>query len=174
MKKRIKLFHITLITFGMFLILLILIQQFLLFNKVSKYDQKDASEKTPTNSPSPTSTPPPTPILSPTPIFRSNATPKIVAAPNLDDLFAKYGGQYGVDVRLLKKIAGCESGFDPNQVTGDYAGLFQFGSVPWVEARGRIGLNADQSLRFNAEESIRTAAFEISHFGTSGWSDCDK
>ncbi len=183
MKKRIKFPQGTLIVVGMFLILLVLIQRLLLLPQVLKYDQK-VSEETPIKAPeatsiaSPVLTPSPTPHPAlkaiPTPSLKPAATPKIVTAPTLDDLFAKYGAQYGVSVGLLKKIAGCESGFDPNQITGDYAGLFQFGSTPWVEARGRMGLSSDQKLRFNAEESIKTASFEISHFGTSGWSDCDK
>jgi soluble lytic murein transglycosylase-like protein len=97
-----------------------------------------------------------------------------MTTPSLEDLFTKYGKIYNVDKELLKKIAGCESGFNPNAVNNDYAGLFQFASFAWIEARGRIGLNNDLSLRFNAEESIKTAAFEINYKGTSGWSDCDK
>lgn len=121
-----------------------------------------------------------TPIPSPSLIPSSTRIPTIVLttkptvkAFSLDELFAKYGAQYHVDPGVLKKIAGCESGYDAGQITGDYAGLFQFASFAWIEARGRMGLPADQSLRFNAEESIRTAAFEINYKGTSGWSDCD-
>lgn len=136
----------------------------------------------PTETIIPSLTPTPTLLLTPT------AKPKITFTPtptpaftmqtsspqtNFDELFAKYGAQYGVDPEKLKSIASCESGFDPNQVTGIYGGLFQFSSLAWSEARGRIGLDATDSLRFNAEESIRTAAHEIQIKGTSGWSDCD-
>jgi soluble lytic murein transglycosylase-like protein len=99
--------------------------------------------------------------------------PTRAAPSDLDALFEKYGNQYHVDKELLKKIARCESNFDPNATNKDYAGLFQFASFAWVEARGRMGLNDDLNLRFNAEEAIRTAAFEINYKGTSGWSDCD-
>lgn len=129
---------------------------------------------TPTPTPLPTLTPVPTriPTVSPTPTPFQNptSTPKPLS---LDELFAKYGAQYNVSPDVLKKIAGCESGFNPNAVRDDYAGLFQFASFAWVEARARIGLSNDQNLRFNAEESIRTAAHEINFKGTSGWSDCE-
>lgn len=117
----------------------------------------------------------PTFTLTPTPTTVPKATkvPAVSAPVTFDELFNRYGAIYGIDPAVLKKIADCESGFDPNQITGDYTGLFQFGSIPWQEARGRLGANPDLSLRFNAEESIRTAAHEIQFKGTSGWSDCD-
>jgi hypothetical protein len=132
--------------------------------------------KAPTKRPIPTLTQTPTPTLTPTftPTPTPTPIPVIITSPSLEDLFIKYGKQYNVDKELLKKIAGCESGFNPNAVKDDYAGLFQFASFAWIEARGRMGLSNDLSLRFNAEESIRTAAFEINYKGTSGWSDCDK
>lgn len=128
----------------------------------------------PTLAPTPTVTFTLTPtILIPTRIISPKPTVIISIPLTLDELFVKYGSQYNVSPDVLRKIAGCESGYDVNQVTGDYAGLFQFALFAWVEARGRMGLSNDQSLRFNAEESIRTAAFEINYKGTSGWDDCD-
>jgi hypothetical protein len=128
-------------------------------------------------SPSPTTTTipafTPTPTLIPTPTIRVLPTINANTPQTLDQLFSKYGAIYNVDPNVLRKIAGCESGYDVNQVTGDYAGLFQFASFAWIEARGRMGLSNDQSLRFNAEESVKTAAFEINYKGTSGWDDCD-
>lgn len=134
-------------------------------------DQKIFISSTPTLTITPTSTPTLTPTPTPTPKPTSIPTP--AQSLSLDDLFNKYGAIYGVDPGVLRSIASCESGFDPSQVTGDYAGLFQFGSLPWQEARGRLGENPDLSLRFNAEESVKTAAHEIQIKGTSGWSDCD-
>ena len=128
---------------------------------------------------SPTLIPSPNPINTPTLTLTPTIEPKVTKVSlfspqsSLDELFLKYGNYYGVDPGILKSIASCESGFDVNQITGDYAGLFQFGSIPWQEARARLGENADLSLRFNAEESIKTAAHEIQIKGTSGWDDCD-
>lgn len=170
-------------TIVLFLFLILLISNFqilspqletkyknLLGRKIAK---TPTSSLTPTSSPTPTFTPSPTP----TPTFVPTTTPTPIPVAktslSLEELFTKYGSQYNVDKELLKKIAGCESGFDPSQITGIYAGLFQFADFAWTEARGRMGLSSDQSLRFNAEESIRTAAFEINYKGTSGWSDCD-
>lgn len=177
MKKRLKSSFPAFIVFSILLVLivaLILNQKFLFPEKVSEDNQSvvpnitlaSSAPESPTPSPKILASPSPKPTLKPIPTPTAKTT-------NLDDLFAKYGSKYGVDVGLLKKIAGCESGFDPNQVTGDYAGLFQFGSQAWIDARGRIGLDNNQILRFNAEESIKTAAFEINYKGTSGWSDCD-
>lgn len=126
----------------------------------------------PTSIPTSTLTPTPTKII-PTQIISPKPTANTSKPQTLDDLFIKYGAIYNVNPDVLKKIAECESGFDVNQITGDYAGLFQFASFAWREARGRIGLPDDLNLRFNAEESIRTAAFEINYKGTSGWDDCD-
>ncbi len=134
-------------------------------------DQRIFISPTPTIifTPTPTVTLTPTPTVTPKP--KKIPTPAQVSS--LDDLFNKYGATYGVDPGVLRNIASCESGFDPNQVTGDYGGLFQFGSLPWQEARGRLGANPDLSLRFNAEEAVKTAAHEIQIKGTSGWDDCD-
>lgn len=169
----------------LFILIILLTSSSLILNPIllkTKYDNLLGKDiiKTSTNSPTPTSSPTPTFTLTPIPtktyipIPSLTAIPVTITSPNFDDLFAKYGNQYNVDKELLKRIAGCESGFNPNDVTNDYAGLFQFGSLPWIEARGRMGLSNDQNLRFNAEESIKTAAFEIDYKGTSGWSDCNK
>lgn len=157
-------------------IVLLIVSSFLFLVLNQKFNSQKESANisiTPINSSTPTSSPSPTISSSPT------IAPKITKASvsntqtTLDELFVKYGNTYGVDPVVLKNIASCESGFDPNQITGDYAGLFQFGSIAWQEARGRLGENPDLSLRFNAEESIKTAAHEIQIKGTSGWDDCD-
>lgn len=130
---------------------------------------------TPTPTPTPTSTPTPTPTTTPTPRPKPTPTPVLpTTSPlSMEDLFSKYASQYTVSKDLLKRIAGCESGFNPKATNGDYGGLFQFSSLAWREARGRIGLNADANLRFDAEEAIKTAAHEIQVKGTSGWAACD-
>jgi hypothetical protein len=80
---------------------------------------------------------------------------------------------YVVSKDLLQKIADCESEFNTNATNGDYAGMFQYSTLAWKAARGRIGLDSNPSLRFNAEESIKTAAHEIQTRGTSSWPNCD-
>lgn len=166
---------------ALFPLLILLIINFQILNPGIKNNNtkplKSVSNPTLTPTPNPTFTPTPSqrPTITPTSRHISIPTPipATVTSVNLEELFAKYASQYNIDKNLLKKIADCESGFDASQVTGNYAGLFQFADFAWTEARGRMGLSDDQSLRFNAEESIRTAAFEINYKGTSGWSDCD-
>ena len=149
----------------------ILNQKFMKEKETAKITLSPTPTLTPTLTPTPTLAPSPTPTPIPT-------KPPIVVKPTsasltMDEMFVKYGGIYGVDPATLRKIAGCESGFNPNAISEDYGGLFQFSSLGWTEARGRLGADATQSLRFNAEEAIRTAAHEIQYKGTSGWSDCD-
>ncbi len=120
----------------------------------------------PTNTPRPTSTPTPTPSPRPT------AIP--ISAGDLEDLFKRYAEKEGIDVNIMKKIANCESHFHTGSVNGDYAGMFQFASQTWINTRQDMGENTDVSLRFNGEESIKTAAFKIRRQGTSPWSNCAK
>jgi len=109
-------------------------------------------------------------------VFWSVAASKQEKTKDLDihSAFKEYSQKYGVDEGLLKKIAECESGFNPEAVNGPYAGMFQFTSSSWISTRTEMGLNADPDLRFNGSESIRTAAFKISKYGTSAWPVCSK
>lgn len=128
---------------------------------------------TPTSTIQPTTTPTITPSLTTTPTPTITTIP--VAAPvNLDELFARYSGQYGVDVNLLKKIAKCESNFNTNAIgpKGLYVGMFQFGDGSWQSTRKQMGLDPNPQLRTNAEESIKTAAFAISKGRASMWPHC--
>lgn len=118
----------------------------------------------------PTEIPTPT-IAEPTKII-SVIKPDIVTVPELETLFQKYGNEYGVDTSLLKQIAKCESGFNPQSDTGRYAGMFQFLSSTWINWRNRMGLDPNSDLRKNAEESIRTAAFMISQGQKRAWAAC--
>jgi len=98
--------------------------------------------------------------------------PKPLPASSLDQMFATYGQQHGVDSIFLKKIAYCESSFRPNAVNGIYAGLFQFTPATWSATRKKMGLDSNPDLRFNPEESIKTAAFKISQDGPAAWPVC--
>jgi hypothetical protein len=123
---------------------------------------------TPTATPTPTNTPTPLPIATPTP------TPVPIVAPaDLDSLFIKYAGEYGVDKSQLIKIANCESGMNANAHNGDYAGIFQYSSGSWSNTRAAMGADGNQDLRTNAEESIKTTAFKLSHGGASAWPSCN-
>src|SRR5487761_232483 len=68
---------------------------------------------TPTDAPTPTATPLPTQTPQP-------------SSSDLDTLFSQYSSTYNVSVDELKKIAGCESGFNTNSDSGYYTGMFQF------------------------------------------------
>lgn len=136
--------------------------------------QYDAIEMFKEPSPTPTVTPTltPTPIPStPTP---SPAPPPVVAPADLDPLFSKYSSEYGVDKELLKRIAQCESHMNSGAVNGDYGGMYQFATQSWISTRGAMGQNTDPSLRFNAEESIKTSAYKISKGGIGAWPNCNR
>ena len=92
----------------------------------------------------------------------------------LQALFTKYGSEYGVDEQLLEKIAHCESGFNPQAVNGPYGGMYQFLVSTWISNRKAMGLDPDPSLRFDAEEAIKTTAYKISKDGTNAWPVCGR
>lgn len=113
-------------------------------------------------------TPTPTPTLSPTP------TPIPVTAEQLDGWFTKYAGEYSIDRSKLWNIAVCESSLRPNARNGLYGGLYQYSASTWKTTRLRMNTDSNPDLRFNPEESIRTAAFHYSISGTSPWPNCGK
>jgi len=135
-------------------------------------------ESTNTPTPTPTASLTPTPTLTPTPIPSPTSTPTptsvIITSAELENLFTKYANQYSVDKELLKKIAKCESNFNTNAIFRDYAGLFQFAASSWISARTLMGQDSNPSLRTNADESIKTAAFKISRGELSAWPNCNK
>lgn len=137
----------------------------------------DAQVPIPTATPLPTDTPTPTPsplpTATPTPIPpTATPTPQIVTSSDLETLFGKYSSQYATDVNELKKIANCETGFNTNADNGINVGLFQYGPASWQSIRGQMGLDGNLDLRKNAEEAIKTAAYQISRFGTDAWPSC--
>ncbi len=123
----------------------------------------------PTFTPSPTPIPTATPTPSPTPI------PEPITAPfGLEPFFIKYSNEYSIDNQLLKRIAKCESGFGSGASSNGYGGMFQFSEVLWIQTRTLMGLNADINLRFDREESIRTAAFMVSQGHLGIWPNCNR
>ncbi len=129
---------------------------------------EDKSPVTPTPFvPTPTAVPLPLPTAIPAP------QPVVAAPVDLDGLFSKYASEYGVDTDVLKRIAKCESGFNPtSNNAGMYLGMFQFAHGTWVANRNRMGVDPNPDLRMNAEEAIRTAAFVISRGGRGAWPNC--
>lgn len=99
---------------------------------------------------------------------------QIVAPGDLNQWFKKYADLYGLDENLLKKIAGCESGFNPGSNSGLYGGMFQFAQDTWISTRNAMGVDSNPDLRFNGEEAIKTAAFKIAHGGKDSWPVCSK
>jgi soluble lytic murein transglycosylase-like protein len=121
-------------------------------------------------SPSPTEIPLPTPTVTPTPTPSSIP----VTSEQLDSWFTGYSNFYSVDRQLLSHIAMCESKLNPNAVNGVYAGLYQFSGATWKSTRNAMNLDPNPQLRYNAEESIRTAAFKLSTQGSASWPNCTK
>ncbi|MBI5044888.1 MAG: transglycosylase SLT domain-containing protein [Candidatus Levybacteria bacterium] len=134
--------------------------------------------KTPsiTPTPLPTATPTPLPTATPTPTLPPPTPPPTLppTPQELEQLFDNYSQQFGVDKELLKRIANCESGFNPNAQSLDYGGMFQFSSQSWSRTRNAMGQDANTNLRFNSEEAIKTAAFKISQGGVGAWPNCSK
>jgi hypothetical protein len=125
--------------------------------------------------PTPTSINTPTPTIAVMPTDTPSAAPRfpsIVTSENLETLFSKYGTEYGVDANWLKKIAKCESNFNPNADSGLYVGMFQFAAPTWSSTRTGMGFDPNPDLRRNAEESIRTAAYMLSHGRQNAWPNC--
>lgn len=119
----------------------------------------------------------PRPSISPTPKPKLQVKKKphsiVAISPTAHDaLFEKYGQQYNISPQILKLIAKCESTFNPKAVSGPYAGLFQFHTPTWQSNRRAMGLDANPDLRFDAEESVKTAAFKMSRDGFGAWPVC--
>lgn len=90
----------------------------------------------------------------------------------LEEMFAQFANEYGIDRRTLEYIAYCESRWNPKAVNGKHAGMYQFNPTTWSATRVRMGQDPDPNLRFDARESIRTAAHKISEGGIGAWAYC--
>jgi soluble lytic murein transglycosylase-like protein len=148
----------------------------LLYINQDKSKEKVLAESTtmPTVAPTPT----PSPTTSPTPVSTLKPTPVPIPKPTytsqqINEFIERFASQYGVDPNVIRSIALCESGFNSNAVNLDYAGLFQFGPITWKNIRKEIGEDPDINLRFNAEESVQTAAYAISIGKRGIWPNCN-
>lgn len=127
--------------------------------------------------PTPVATPTPSPTLVPTPTMTPLPTPTPVPArvdtsEEIQGFMERFAGQYGVDANVLRKVAVCESGFNPLAVNGGYAGLYQFGPTAWRNNRALMGEDPDLGLRFDAAASVQTAAYVITIGRGSIWPNC--
>lgn len=112
--------------------------------------------------PIPTATPTPTPTPKPLPLTSAD----------LEKWFSEISSQQSIDKDLLKRIAYCESNLNPRAINGDYLGLYQFSKSTWEVTRRRMNHDPNPSLRMDALESIRTAAFKIATDGRHAWPAC--
>lgn len=102
-------------------------------------------------------------------------TPKPVVISGSSDifgLFQKYATVYNLNLQTLITIANCESRMNPEATNGPYVGLFQFHTNTWISTRTEMGEDPNPVLRTNAEESIKTASYKISRYGTRFWPAC--
>ena len=127
---------------------------------------------TPTPTITPTSTITPTPSLIPTPTVTSTPPPPPPTLEDMETLFNKFSGEYGVDIEILKRIADCETSYNPQARNGPYLGLYQFSENSWISNRTEMGQDTNPDLRLSAEESIKTAAFLISRGKLFLWPNC--
>ncbi len=122
----------------------------------------------PTNTPSSTPTPAPMPTLATITLPASKAW--------MEQFFVESSNRYHVDINLLKKIADCESHYNPGVVSRNelYSGMYQFSASTWIANRDRMGKDHNPDLRFGAQESIDTAAYVISTQGPGAWPACSR
>jgi len=125
----------------------------------------------PTPTPAPTSTPTPKPKPTPAKTLTPVPQPKYTSQ-QINEFIDRFAAQYGVSPDVLRYIAICESGFNPEAQNLGYAGLYQFGAVTWKNLRVKIGEDTDVNLRFNAEEAVQTAAYALSVGKSALWPNC--
>lgn len=128
-------------------------------------EPKASPSRRPTSTPLPTSTPTPTP--SPTTPLPPPATSEQINA-----FIERFASQYGVDANVLRHIGVCESGLNTLAVNGPYAGIYQFSSSAWINNRKLMGEDTSPDLRYNAEESVQTAAYVLSVGKGYLWPNC--
>ena len=140
----------------------------LVLSEISETTLTHPPIETPTPTTTPTVTLSPTQTLSPTP----KPTPLIIAPQDLEPLFEEFSITYNVDKYKLKKIADCESHFNPGVYADPYAGMYQFSESSWAKYRKLMGKDPNVNLRFGARESIETASFVLSINDESIWPSC--
>ena len=109
----------------------------------------------------------PSPTPSPVPLAVT-----LYTSQEIYELVEKFAAEYGVSPHVLRHVAVCESGFNPEAVNGPHGGLYQFGSVTWEKYRGKMGEDADSRLRFDAQAAVKTAAYVFSLDSQGIWPNC--
>lgn len=132
---------------------------------------------TPIPSPSASATPLPTPSASPSPTRSPTPTPTSLPLPTftsaqINGFIDDYSGKYGLDPNVVRHLALCESGFNPNAVNGQYVGLFQFAVTTWTNLRKELAKDTNINLRRSADESVQTAAYALSKGKIGIWPHC--
>jgi hypothetical protein len=132
---------------------------------------------TPSPEPTQTPTPNPTKTSSPIPTQTSTPTPTPVPQPTyssqqINEFIDRFAVQYNVSPHILRYIALCESGFNPNATKLSYAGLYQFGPMTWTNIRIEMGEDGNVDLRVNAEEAVQTAAYVLHVNKAYIWPNC--
>lgn len=112
----------------------------------------------------------------PVPTTAPAPTPSAVDPHGVESIIDKYAQIYGVSPSVMKSIAYCESKYDPQAVSssGAYVGLFQFVGSTWASNRQAMGEDPSLTLRSNAEEAVKTAAFKMSRDGYGAWPVCSQ
>jgi len=113
--------------------------------------------------------PVPTPVLTP---LDPLPTAKPATAQEINAFIEAYAQEYAVEVDVLRHVAICESGFKADAVNGDYLGLYQFASITWQKIRSEMKLDTNLTLRLDARESVKTAAYIISEGKKDIWPNC--
>jgi hypothetical protein len=116
----------------------------------------------------PVPTPTPKPTLTPTPTIH------YFTAGELDNFFNEASNGQSISIDMLRKIAYCESGYNPGAVNGIYGGLYQFSANTWIVTRRAMNKDTNPALRFNPQEAIKTAAFKLATEGIHAWPNCSK
>lgn len=143
-------------------------------NKSEEEIQEIDISPTETPSPSPTSTPD---VVAQVASQEKSRPAAVQNAPTkFNALIDKYAGEYGADPNMMKKIAKCESGYNPEAISpsGAYHGLYQFVAGTWVSNRNAMGLDPNLELRRDPEEAIKTAAFKMGRDGYGAWPVCSR
>ncbi len=125
-----------------------------------------------TATPLPSLTPTPAPIPLPTITPKPLPTPIPVTSQEINGFIESFAGQYATDPNVLRHIAICESGFNPNAKNGPYIGLYQFEPVTWQNTRKVMGEDININLRFDAKASVQTAAYLLATRGRNFWPNC--
>jgi len=158
---------------------------FVLFKQLNKTDTPQVlAESTevkisvtpePTATPTPSPTPTPTPTPTPRPTAIPTPTPKPqpeFSSEQIYHMIDKYSAEKGVNPNVIRHLAVCESGFNPEARYHIYGGLFQYAPATWKSFRKIMGLNTDPDLRFNAEEAIKTTVYIVSLGRLYHWPNC--